>query len=170
MPHLAGNMHGHVLRRRGGDVTDLAVVRGGPLHAHAHNIRSALVLAPSQVRLQSPNLHDTDGMHTFGVQWLASAKGLLPILASACHGYKRQWSGHRIAITLALMCHTDLQSLIYLGLQVAHRHDRLLTSKCAALVVVMPQMAHSCLSRGAESEPASEAEYSGVDVPDAESP
>ncbi len=45
----------------------------------------------------------------------------------------------------------------------------MLTSRCAALVVVMPQMTHSCLSRGAESDPASEAEYSGVAVPDAES-
>lgn len=43
------------------------------------------------------------------------------------------------------------------------------TSRWAALVVVMPQMTHSCLSRGAESDPASEAEYSGVAVPEAES-
>jgi hypothetical protein len=43
-----------------------------------------------------------------------------------------------------------------------------LTSRCAALVVVMPQMTHSWRSRGADSDPVSEAEYSGVAVPDAE--
>ena len=49
------------------------------------------------------------------------------------------------------------------------RLNGMITSRCAALVVVMPQMTHSCLSRGAESDPASEAEYSGVAVPDADS-
>ena len=57
----------------------------------------------------------------------------------------------------------------YIGLGVEKVCNMFLTSRCAALVVVMPQMTHSWRSRGAESDPVSEAENSGVAVPDAES-
>ncbi len=49
--HLAGDVHGHVLRGGGGDVADLAVMRGGALLPDAHHVRPALVLAATQTRL-----------------------------------------------------------------------------------------------------------------------
>ena len=50
--HLAGNVHGHVLRGGGGDVADLAVVAAGAQGARAAHVHPSLVLAPAQVRLR----------------------------------------------------------------------------------------------------------------------